>query len=433
MCYPYPTYREETDHRLYTAGRVLSIIIPGPFGSRGIMIRLSIINRYLFRELTGPFIVSIITFSAIMLMGRTLKLADLLVNKGLSILALVQLITYIFIPFLGYIIPMSLLLTILLALGRLSADNELTAMKSSGISLYQLLFPIGVFACCAFILTFVLTLYAYPWGFRSLREFAFTIAKTQSELGVQERVFNDAFEGMVIYIDKAAVTGGALKGVFIVDKRDPRISTTIVAKEAYLRSDPETLSVHMRLFDGTIHRAGDGAQAYQMGRFATYDISLDLTDSISELKRKKKKVREMTFSDLKDSLYREEADTLQANEIKVEYYKKFTIPFACFVFALLGVPLGIRRVRGGKSYGFIMSLIIILLYYLLLITGESMGKSGTIPPVVSMWLPNITLGALGIYLFKGAVKESTPPFPAWASRLTIKAAAYLKKYFLRPT
>lgn len=395
------------------------------------MIRLRVINRYLFKELSGPFISSLLTFSAIMLMGRTLKLSDLVVNKGLGLIDMLQLISYIFIPFLGYIIPMSLLLTILLALGRLSADNEITAMKSSGISLYQIVFPIGVFACGAFLLTTILTLYAYPWGFRSLRDFAFKVAKTQSEAAIQERVFNDDFEGMVIYIDKTPVTGEPLQGVFISDKRDPGMSTTIVAKEAYITSDPESMAVNLRLIDGNFHRAGKEANSYQMGRFTTYDINLDLTASFSELKKKKKKFREMTFSELKHAIDTQGQDAPDFNEIKVEYYKKFTIPFACFVFALLGIPLGIRKVRGGKSYGFIMSLLVILIYYLLLITAESVGKSGAIPPLFSMWLPNITLGALGIYLFTNAARETSSPILIRISHLTNKSAVYLKKRFLR--
>jgi lipopolysaccharide export system permease protein len=185
------------------------------------------------------------------------------------------------------------------------------------------------------------------------------------------------------------------------------------------------------LFDGNFHRAGNEAHSYQMGRFTTYDITLDLTASFNELKKKKKKFREMTLTELKDSIDTQAHDIPHLNEIKIEYYKKFTIPFACFVFGLLGIPLGIRKVRGGKSYGFIMSLIIILIYYLLLITAESVGKSGAIPPLISMWLPNITLGALGIYLFNTAARESSPPIVTWTSRLTHQTAAYLKKHLLR--
>lgn len=394
------------------------------------MIVLKVINRYLFKELLAPFFASLLTFSAIMLMGRTLRLADLVVNKGLGIIELLQLISFIFIPFLGYIIPMSLLLTVLLALGRLSADNEITAMKSSGISLYQIVIPIGVFTCGAFILTTILTVYAYPWGFRSLRNFAFKVAKTQSEAGIQERVFNDDFEGMVIYIDRTA-PAGPLKGVFISDKRDPDMSTTIVAKEGHITSDPVSMTVHLRLLDGNFHRAGNDLQSYQMGRFATYDITLDLKSSFNELKRQKKKIREMTIAELKHSIAGQEHRTDELNEIKVEYYKKFTIPFACFVFGLLGIPLGIRKVRGGKSYGFIVSLVIIVIYYLLLITAEAVAKSGAIPPLISMWLPNITLGVLGLYLFNHAARESTSPIFILVNRLQAEGISFLKNHFLR--
>ena len=141
----------------------------------------------------------------------------------------------------------------------------------------------------------------------------------------------------------------------------------------------------------------------------------------------------MTLSELRHAMDTQAHDKTDLNEIKIEYYKKFTIPFACFVFGLLGIPLGIRKVRGGKSYGFLMSLIIILIYYLLLITAESAGKSGAVPPLISMWLPNITLGALGIYLFNKAVKESTSPLVAWVSRITQLSTAYLKKHFFRPS
>ena len=391
------------------------------------MTKLKIINWYLFKELSGPFLTALLTFSAIMLMGRILKLSDLLVNKGLSILDILRLMTYIFIPFLGYIIPMSLLLTVLLGLGRLSADGEITAMKSSGISLYQIVLPIGVFSSIAFLLTTLLTIYAYPWGFKSLRNFAFNLAKTRSEIGIQERIFNDEFEGMVIYVDKTAVKGGRMQGVFISDKRDPSIFTTIIAKEGYIVSDPESMVVNLRLLDGNFHRVGDDLQSYQMGNFNTYDINLDLKTALADVKRKRKKYREMTFSELKETIDNSSKENPKLNEIKVEYYKKFTIPFICFVMGLLGIPLGIRKIRGGKSYGFVISLIILLFYYILLISAESLGKSGNIPPLVSMWMPNILMGALGIYLFVNAARESTPIIVVWLNQLISNLSPLIKR------
>jgi lipopolysaccharide export system permease protein len=360
-----------------------------------------------------------------MLMGRALKLSDLLVNKGMGVFDVLQLITYIYIPFLGYIIPMALLLTILLGLGRLSSDNEIVAMKSSGISLFQLILPVSLFSIIALILTTFLTLFANPWGFKSLKNFAVKALQSLSEVGIQEKVFYDEFKGMLIYVDKSEGQGGVMEGIFIADKRDQTISTTIVAKKGYITSDPESLSLNLRLLDGSIHRVGQVLESYQMGSFKTYDIYIDLdAPSLRELD-----YNEMNLKELRDNLKSLPPGDPDINEIKVEYHKKFSIPFACIVFGLIAIPLGIRKVRGGKSYGLIISLLVCLVYYLLLLTGESLGKNGTLPPLFSMWLPNIILALLGLYLFFHAARESTPPIFTWCNDLVTASASLIKKPF----
>lgn len=383
-------------------------------------IRLKILNGYVFRELFSPFLVSLLIFSMILLMGRTLKFSDLLINKGLALLDLGQLITYIFIPFLVYIIPMSVLLSVLLALGRLSVDNEITSMKSSGISLYQLIVPVGAFSFIAFCLTGMIIIYAYPWGFASLREFAYKIARTSSEIGLQERVFNDSFDGMIIYVDKISVRGGSIQGIFISDRRDPAISTTILAREAFIESDPAALSINMRLYNGQFHRVSNDLETIQMGNFDTYDIVLDLKSAFGELKKKKRKYREMSLSEMIRSLKMSGMQKQELNEIKIEYHKKFAIPFASFVFGLIGIPLGIRKIRGGKSYGFTISLIVILAYYLLMLMAETLAKNSMLIPLVAMWLPNAVLGTLGLVLMRAAARETPPAFAQHCIRVVAR-------------
>jgi len=380
-------------------------------------IRLKILNGYVFRELFSPFLVSLLIFSMILLMGRTLRFSDLLINKGLALLDLAQLITYIFIPFLVYIIPMSVLLSVLLALGRLSVDNEITSMKSSGISLYQLIVPVGAFSFIAFCLTGMIIIYAYPWGFASLREFAYKIARTSSEIGLQERVFNDSFDGMIIYVDKISVRGGSIQGIFISDRRDPAISTTILAKEAFIESDPVALAINMRLYNGQFHRVSNDLETIQMGNFDTYDIVLDLKSAFGELKKKKRKYREMSLSEMLRSLKMSGMQKQELNEIKIEYHKKFAIPFASFVFGLIGIPLGIRKIRGGKSYGFTISLMVILAYYLLMLMAETLAKNSLLRPLFAMWLPNAVLGTLGLLLMRAAARENPPAFAQYCIRV----------------
>ena len=392
------------------------------------MFKLKSLHLYVFRELLGPFLISVLTFSMFMLMGRALKLSDLLVNKGMGFFDVLQLITYIYIPFLGYIIPMALLLTILLGLGRLSSDNEIVAMKSSGISLFQLVLPVSLFSLIALFITTFLTLYANPWGFKSLKNFAVKALQSLSEVGIQEKVFYDEFKGMLIYVDKSEGQGGVMEGIFIADKSDQTISTTIVAKKGYITSVPESLSINLRLLDGSIHRVGKVVESYQMGSFNTYDININLdASSLSELD-----YSEMTLSELLATIKSLSPDNPEVNEIKVEFHKKFSIPFACIVFGLIAIPLGIRKVRGGKSYGLIMSLLVCLVYYLLLLTGESLGKNGTLPPLLCMWLPNIILALLGLYLFFHAARESTPLIFIWGNNLVTASASLIKKTFSNP-
>jgi lipopolysaccharide export system permease protein len=360
-----------------------------------------------------------------MLMGRAFKLSDLLVNKGMGFFDLLQLVTYIFIPFLGYIIPMALLLTILLGLGRFSSDNEIVAMKSSGISLYQLVLPVILFSIIALLVTTFLTLFANPWGFKSLKNFAVKALQSLSEVGIEEKVFYDEFKGMLIYVDSSEGHDGVMEGIFIADNRDQTISTTIVAKKGYITSDAESLSLNLRLLDGSIHRVGQVLESYQMGSFKTYDINIDLdASSLGELD-----YHEMTLAELEKIQKSLSSDNPEINEIKVEYHKKFSIPFACIVFGIIAIPLGIRKVRSGKSYGLIISLLVCLVYYLLLLTGESLGKNGTIPPLLSMWLPNIILGILGIYLFLHAARESTPLVFMWLNDLATATTSFINKFF----
>jgi len=207
------------------------------------------------------------------------------------------------------------------------------------------------------------------------------------------------------------------------------MSTTILAQEALIGSDPTSLSVNMRLYNGSFHRVGNDLQTYQMGNFETYDILLDLKTSLSELKKKKRKYREMTFSELRRAKAASGKELQELNEIKIEYYKKFTIPCASFVFALMGIPLGIRKIRGGKSYGFIISLMVILVYYLLLLTAETLAKGNTLVPLLAMWIPNIVMGMLGVVLLRAAARESPPPLLPLLTRCIAQCRISLASIF----
>ena len=158
-----------------------------------------IINRYILKEISIPFFLTLFVFTFILLMGKILQLMDLMVNKGVSFIDISKLILFLMPSFLVFTIPTAFLISILIGLGRLSGDNEITVFKASGISLYQLLFPIAVASLIAFIMTAVITFFLVPHSNYATRNLLFDIARQKASIGIKEKVFNDDFKDLVLY------------------------------------------------------------------------------------------------------------------------------------------------------------------------------------------------------------------------------------------
>src|SRR5512132_1961246 len=197
-----------------------------------------IVHRYIFREILVPFLFGLSLFTFVLLIARLLRLIELVVNRGVPAGNIVRLFTYIMPAFLEVTVPMAMLLAILVAFGRLSADSEMVALKSSGLSLYQLVTPVAIFVALATIATAALSLYARPWGNRSLKSALYEIARTRASAGIKPQVFNDDFPGLVIYTESVDATTDRLSHVLISDERDVQ-HNTIFAREGTMISDPE--------------------------------------------------------------------------------------------------------------------------------------------------------------------------------------------------
>lgn len=177
------------------------------------------LRRYFLREVAIPFLLGIGVFTFILLIARMLKLVELVVNRSVPILQIAKLFAYILPTFLEVTVPMALLLAVLLSFGRLSADSEIVALKTSGISLYQMVVPVIAFTGLVTLLALLLALYARPWGNSNLKASLYEIAKTRASAGLRERVFNDDFAGLVIYVEHIEPPGDQLGGD--LDRRRP--------------------------------------------------------------------------------------------------------------------------------------------------------------------------------------------------------------------
>ncbi len=376
------------------------------------------LRRYFWREVAVPFLLSIGVFTFILLIARMLKLVELVVNRNVPVLEIVKLFAYILPTFLEVTVPMALLLAILLSFGRLSADSEIVALKTSGISLYQMVLPVTVFTTIVTLLAMLLAVYARPWGNHNLKASLYEIAKTRASAGLRERVFNDDFAGLVIYVEHIDPPGDRLEGILIADARDPNQRNTVLARNGFLVGNEEAHTVTLRLLDGSIHTFLPGEKSYHKTDFTTYDVTLNLAVALAKFSQREKDAQEMTLTELRTAIAERSAAGRPVNAELVELHRKFSLPFACLVFGLVGVPLGIQPVRAVRSRSFSVSLALIFAYYLLLTAGEAMAERGTLPAVVALWIPNVAFAVLGITLFLAVASERSLDFTLLTRRLS---------------
>ncbi len=362
------------------------------------------VSLYILKEILPIFLIGLMTFTVILLMDKILKLIDLIVTRGVHLSQIFMLLLFISPSFLIFTIPVSVLSAILLSFGRLSGDSEITAFKASGISLYQLYLPVLLFSVVTYLLTSFLVIYGLPWGNRGFKATLYLLAQTKVDVEIKERVFNDAFDGFVLYVDKIPIQGSKMEGILIYDEREKEKINTIFAREGSLIRNPKSQEIILRLLNGDIHRFEPKTNTYQKVQFDTYDLRLELAKTLLAM-GKKLRDHEMSIDDIREKIEKRRSLGQDTTSQEVELHKRYAIPFSCLVFGLIGVPLGIQPRRSGRSYGFVLSLLILLAYYISLSASEMFALKKTIPPLWAGWSPNLLFGVLGIYLLIRTAQE----------------------------
>jgi lipopolysaccharide export system permease protein len=170
-------------------------------------------------------------------------------------------------------------------------------------------------------------------------------------------------------------------------------------------SNPKFMTVTLRLIDGSIHAVDSKLEKYKKTDFSSYDINLDMNNTVQGGGTISKGSVDMTVAELLKNIERQDLPPDRIRDMMIELYKKISIPLSCVVFAILAVPFGIVNNRSGKSRGFTVGLSIAAFYYTLQLAGEALGETGRIPPLIAVWTPNAVLGAAGLYLFILAAGE----------------------------
>lgn len=360
---------------------------------------------YIVKEMFPIFSIGLMVLTIILLMDKILKLIELIVTRGGSIKNVLMLIAFISPSFLVFTIPTALLLGTLITFGRLSGDSEITAFKASGVSLYQLFLPVSIFSILACLVTSFLVYYGLPWGNRGFKATLYLLATSKADIEIKERVFNDLFDGLVVYVDRVPIQGKKMEGILIYDERDKSKLNTIFAKEGFIINNPKAQEVILTLRNGDIHRYEPKADLFQKAQFDSYDLKLELAKAFA-LIWKKLRDYELSVDEIKEKIKMQKKKGEDPTHYEIELHKRYAIPFACIVFGLIGVPLGIQPRRSGKSYGFVFSILILLAYYISLVFFEGLATRKTVPAYLAGWIPNFLFGGLGIYLLIKTARES---------------------------
>lgn len=361
----------------------------------------STLYRYLAREIVSVFFLGLFIFTGVLILGRMLKLADMVVSKGVPISDIFLMIIYLLPNFAIITIPMSLLLAVLLVFSRLSGDSEIIAIKASGISLYKLLPPILIISLSAYILTALTAIYALPKGSIAFKELVYKSIQSRLSLNLKEQVFNSDIPGILIYITKNSGTNGILSGVMIQDERNPNDVSTIFADAGTVDVDEENRRMHVHLTDGNIHQSRP-KEVYRLLAFKKYDLEFDLSKAGAGFEKNE---LDMTLAEIRQNLKNGGFSKKLMSDMSLEVHRRFAMPFACFIFAIIAVPLGIQNRRSGKAAGFSYSIATLLMFYIIQSLGRSLAEKELLTPFMAAWLPNCAFLAAGAYLFIKTANE----------------------------
>lgn len=383
----------------------------------------SIINRYILIEILTPFRVSILFFTIVFIMMEMLKIANWVVNYNINILVVILMITYACPYIFVFVLPMSTMMAILLTFLRLSSDNELVALKSGGVSIYRLLPPVLLFSFFGFLLTGFMTIFGVPWGTVSLEKLALEVVASNADIGLKERTFNDSFENVMLYVNKIDVKNRKIIDIFIEDKRQSEMVSTVIAPEGRLIGEPDKSIIHLQLYNGSIHQTNLKNRSVSSISFDTYHLKFEIKRDSVKFEDKEKDIDEMSLAELHEFIKKSSAKDEDYWKAQIILHRSFAYPIACFALGLLAMPLGIQSRSMKRSFSLVFGLFFFFLYYMLLSTAIILGEAGDLHPAVGMYLPTLITGIIGIYLFFSTAKERTIPLVLlfqYIRKLTLK-------------
>ena len=364
---------------------------------------MRVLNNYILKELIGSILLSLVIFILVIFIGNIVKLGGMIITKGIGIGYIGSLFFFLLLKPLNYIIPLSTLTGTLLAFGRFSSDNEITALKAIGINLYRLMVPAIIIGLMLSFFSIMLNDRLIPNMHFAIRRLLFEIGMKKPAACLEEGTFVKAFKNYIIFIHE--IDGNKLTGVRIYQPQEGRPTRTITAEKGELIPMAEKKMVALKLINGSSDEpnADDPTSFYKLN-FKTYYLTLNLQEQLTG-KNIEKKAKDMDFRELITKIKSPKCSRKTRLLSRIEFHKKLSLSFASLAFVVIALPLALLAKREEKFIGFGLGLAVFVVYYLLLSAGKGLVLKGIFSPAICMWFPNILIATAGIILFWLAVEK----------------------------
>ncbi len=434
-----------------------------------------ILHRYILRNHASPFLLSVVVVVLVFLLQFLMRFAERLIGKGLDPLVIIQLIIYNLAWMIVLVVPMSTLIASLMAFGNMSQNNEVAIMKASGMSLYKLMIAPLVGAAIVGFLLVQFNNYVYPNANHQARLLMQDISRTKPTLSLVPGVFSREIPSYSILARDIDREDNILKNLTIYDHSDPRYVNIVTAHEGKIYFSNSQDKLIMDLTDGEIHTNDvrkkntyrklifnrhkiampadqfllresnpggrrtdremgaqqmlgiiDSLELKQDGFVENYNTTIAenlVVDSAFAANRSKGKAMfrhaflraenkiKLAKGRMLSSSKKIENNKNRINKFWVEVHKKYSLPFACIVFVLIGAPLGTMLRKGGVGMAAGVSLLFFMVYWAFLMGGEKLADRNLLSPFWGVWAANIVMGLLGIYFtIKSANERVTISF-----------------------
>jgi lipopolysaccharide export system permease protein len=358
---------------------------------------MRILTRYILREVISHGAIGAAVFTFVLFTRDLGRVLELVVRNSAPVPSVAQ-IFFLTVPVaLTYTIPMGVLVGILIGLSRLAADSEITAMRASGIGVWTFLQVLSIFVLGAWLLALANGVYVAPQSEAALLRLQDRLKTSQVSFEVQPRVFYEGFPKIVLYVqDVKSASGAAIwKGVFLADISAPAAPRITLAEQGILVSEgPSTL--HLHLNHGSIHESDPrSAEHYQISTFQETDIPIEVPSTDTQ-EHEPPTLGAMQTRELLGQAAK--ADPIIARWYLIEFHRRFALPTACIVLALVGIPLGLSSKKGGKSTGFVLTIVLVFAYYSASLVGVSLARQGKVSPSMGVWLADILFFLGGAFL-----------------------------------